>query len=241
MPDFLYIHIPFCERKCIYCDFLSVPYDSELVGRYIRALCAELTLRKDNSRPLRSVYIGGGTPSSLSENAFDMIFKGLREHYAFSADAEITVEANPGSVDTSKFKVLADLGVNRISIGIQSFINDELKTLQRIHSSDEAILAVEIAKKTKIKNISVDLIYGIPGQKLSSWQKSLSTACSLSPAHISTYELTPEEKTPLFNKIKSGNLIMPGEDVIIEMYNYAIDYLTSRGFFHYEISNFAMP
>jgi oxygen-independent coproporphyrinogen-3 oxidase len=241
MPDFLYIHIPFCARKCIYCDFLSVPYDRELAVRYIRALCTELTLRKDNPGPLRSVYIGGGTPSSLPVDAFVMIFNCLREHYAFSADAEITVEANPGSVDTSKFKILADLGVNRISIGIQSLINDELRTLQRIHSSDEALIAVEIAKKTGINNISVDLMYGIPGQTLSSWQKSLSTAVSLYPQHISTYELTSEEKTPLFRELKSGNLIMPDEEVIIEMYNHAIDYLSSRGLTHYEISNFAVP
>ncbi|TAN39143.1 MAG: radical SAM family heme chaperone HemW [Nitrospirae bacterium] len=241
MPDFLYIHIPFCARKCIYCDFLSFPYDRDLALGYIRALCTELTLRKEGSGPLRSVYIGGGTPTSLPEDAFEMLFNVLREQYAFSSDAEITVEANPGSVDASKFRLLADLGVNRISIGIQSFIDDELKTLQRIHSSAEAVRAVETAEKVGIRNISVDLMYGIPGQTASSFQRSLSTACSLAPVHISTYELTPEERTPLFSEIRSGKLLLPEEEEVIGMYACAIDYLTSRGFSHYEISNFAVP
>ncbi|MHB8880775.1 MAG: radical SAM family heme chaperone HemW [Thermodesulfovibrionales bacterium] len=241
MPDFLYIHIPFCARKCLYCDFLSVPFDRELAARYVRALCTELMLRKEEAGPLRSVYIGGGTPTSLPEDALEMLFTALREQYAFSDDAEITVEANPGSVDTSKFRLLADLGVNRISIGIQSFNDDELRTLRRIHSSEEAVLAVETAKKAGIRNISVDLMYGIPGQTPSSFRRSLSTACSLSPVHISTYELTPEERTPLFRELRSGKLLLPEEEEIIGMYTGAIEYLTLQGFSHYEISNFAIP
>jgi oxygen-independent coproporphyrinogen-3 oxidase len=239
--DFLYIHIPFCIRKCIYCDFFSVLYDESVAKTYIDALCQELYLKKDFSTTLKSIYIGGGTPSLLPSDCFRQLFNCLRNNVNFSSSAEITVEANPGTINESKINTMLSLGVNRLSIGIQSFNNDELKTLGRIHSSEDASRSIEIIKKEGINNFSVDLMYGIPGQTMDSWHNSISTAVGLSPTHISAYELTPEENTPLYKLIQSHKIDMPDEELILEMYNHAIDYFASCGYEHYEISNFALP
>ncbi len=239
--DFLYIHIPFCIQKCIYCDFFSVLYDESVAKTYIDALCQELYLKKDFSTTLKSIYIGGGTPSLLPNDCFRQLFNCLRNNFNFSSSAEITVEANPGTINESKINTVLSPGVNRLSIGIQSFNNDELKTLGRIHSSEDASRSIEIIKKEGINNFSVDLMYGIPGQTMDSWHNSISTAVGLSPTHISAYELTPEKNTPLYKLIKSHKIDMPDEDLILEMYNHAIDYFASCGYEHYEISNFALP
>jgi oxygen-independent coproporphyrinogen-3 oxidase len=239
--DFLYIHIPFCIRKCIYCDFFSVLYDESVAKTYIDALCQELYLKKDFSTTLKSIYIGGGTPSLLPSDCFRQLFNCLRNNFNSSSSAEITVEANPGTINESKINTMLSLGVNRLSIGIQSFNNDELKTLGRIHSSEDASRSIEIIKKEGINNFSVDLMYGIPGQTMDSWHNSISTAVGLSPTHISAYELTPEENTPLYKLIQSHKIDMPDEELILEMYNHAIDYFASCGYEHYEISNFALP
>ncbi|TAL69678.1 MAG: radical SAM family heme chaperone HemW [Bacteroidetes bacterium] len=239
--DLLYIHIPFCIRKCIYCDFFSVSYDESVAKTYIDALCQELYLKKDFSTTLKSIYIGGGTPSLLPNDCFRQLFNCLRNNFNFSSSAEITVEANPGTINESKINTALSLGVNRLSIGIQSFNNDELKTLGRIHSSEDASRSIEIIKKEGINNFSVDLMYGIPGQTMDSWHNSISTAVGLSPTHISAYELTPEENTPLYKLIKSHKINMSDEELILEMYNHAIDYFASCGYEHYEISNFALP
>ncbi|MDP3260070.1 MAG: radical SAM family heme chaperone HemW, partial [Thermodesulfovibrionales bacterium] len=242
MPESLYIHIPFCIRKCLYCDFLSVTYNEALAKAYTDALCEELILKKDIAGKLKTVYVGGGTPSILPEECFRKLFSCLKENFKFSDSPEITVEANPGTVDKSKVNTLLSIGVNRVSIGVQSFNDDELKTLGRIHTSDEALKAIELIKNSGINNFSIDLIYGIPGQTLDSWKKTVSKAAAftLSPAHISSYELTPEKDTPLFGLIESGKIKMPDEELILEMYGYTIDYLESKGYEHYEISNFAL-
>lgn len=240
MPEFLYIHIPFCIKKCLYCDFLSVPYNESLAKAYTDALCKELILKKGFAGELKTVYIGGGTPSILPEECFRELFNCLKDNFKFSDSPEITVEANPGTVDKSKIGAMLSLGVNRLSIGVQSFNDAELKTLGRIHTSDEALKAIETIKNSGINNFSVDLIYGIPGQTLDSWKKTLSKAAGLSPAHISSYELTPEKDTPLYGLIQSGGIKMPDEDLVLSMYDYAIDYLASKGYEHYEISNFAL-
>lgn len=247
MVEFLYIHIPFCLKKCLYCDFLSIPYDKSLVDDYIDALCKELTLKKHLSKTLKSIYIGGGTPSILSEKCFQQIFLCLKDNYNLSSSIEITIEVNPGILNESKFTNLLSLGVNRISIGIQSFDNRELQILGRIHNSADAIKTITMIKKSGLKNYSIDLMYGIPGQTIDSWKKSLSKAIALSPTHISAYELTLEENTPLYEIIKKGKnnghskeLKMLDEDLILQMYDYTIDYLANSGFEHYEISNFAV-
>jgi oxygen-independent coproporphyrinogen III oxidase len=241
MADYLYIHIPFCVRKCIYCDFFSVPYDESAIQAYVDALCNELSLKKHLAGMLRTVYFGGGTPTLLPAECFRQLFRCLTDNYRFSPDIEITVEANPGTIDARKIETLLSLGVNRMSVGVQSFNDDELATLGRIHSSEEARLSIESIKRAGMENCSIDLMYGIPGQTMESWMNSLSKAVALSPSHMSTYELTPEENTPLYPLIKSRKITMLNEELILEMYNHAIDYLADRGYTHYEISNLARP
>ncbi|PIX89640.1 MAG: hypothetical protein COZ31_01000 [Nitrospirae bacterium CG_4_10_14_3_um_filter_44_29] len=264
MSSYLYIHIPFCIKKCLYCDFLSVTYNEALAKAYTDALCKELVLKKNLAGELKTIYIGGGTPTILPDECFKQLFTCLQNNYSLSPSPEITVEANPGTVDKSKIDAMLSLGVNRISIGVQSFNDDELKTLGRIHTSDEAVKAIEAIKNSGINNFSIDLIYGIPGQTLDSWKKTVSKAVELSPTHISSYELTLEKGTPLYEMINSppphpplgkggqeggkmtperfsGSIKMPDEDLILDMYNYAIDNLASKGYEHYEISNFALP
>jgi oxygen-independent coproporphyrinogen-3 oxidase len=240
MSDFLYIHIPFCIKKCLYCDFFSVPYDESYAKTYVDALCKELNLKKDSARILKSIYIGGGTPSLLPDECFKTLFKCLRNNFNFSSSVEITVEANPGTINEPKINTILYLGINRLSLGIQSFNNNELRTLGRIHTSEDAIKAIGIIRKEGLRNFSMDLMYGIPGQTMDSWHKSISTAAELSPAHISAYELTPERKTPLYELIESNKIKMPDEEIILEMYNHTIDYLANSGYEHYEISNFAL-
>jgi oxygen-independent coproporphyrinogen-3 oxidase len=241
MADYLYIHIPFCVKKCIYCDFFSVPYDEAAIQTYADALCKELYLKKHLSGLLKTAYFGGGTPTLLPAECFRELFRCLKDNYGFSPDIEITVEANPGTIDAPKIETLLWLGVNRLSIGVQSFNDHELATLGRIHSSDEALKSIESIKKTGLINFSIDLMYGIPGQSMASWRESLTKAIELSPTHISAYELTPEENTPLYPLIKSRKITMLDEELILEMYHYAIDYLAGKGYTHYEISNFARP
>lgn len=239
--DFLYIHIPFCVKKCLYCDFFSVPYNEQSATEHIDAVCRELSLKKDLASELKTIYIGGGTPSLLSIGNFKKLFKHLNDSFTLSPSAEITVEANPQTIDNPKIDILLSLGVNRLSVGIQSFNNDELRTLGRIHTSDDALRTIEGIRQTGVNNYSIDLMYGIPGQTRDSWRQSLSQAVRLSPAHISAYELTPEKNTPLYGLIASHTIKMPDENLVIGMYNHLIDFLSSQGYEHYEISNFALP
>lgn len=241
MAEFLYIHIPYCVRKCIYCDFLSLPFEMQAAQRYVESLCRELEIKGDSAGTLRSIFIGGGTPTLLPEDCFKQLFRCLKDNFEFSSRIEITVEANPGTVNASKIENLLSLGINRMSIGIQSFDDSELKTLGRIHTSDEAMEAIDLLKNAGLENFSVDLMYGIPGQTMETWKETLSKATGLSPAHISSYELTPEEGTPLSRLIKDNAVRMPEEGLVLDMYDHAIDFLQGKGFEHYEISNFALP
>jgi oxygen-independent coproporphyrinogen III oxidase len=241
MTDYLYIHIPFCIKKCLYCDFFSVLYNAQTAEKYTDALCKELRLKKDFAKSLKAIYIGGGTPSLLPDECFTKLFQCLRNTYHFSPDIEITVETNPGTLDRPKINAMVSTGVNRLSVGIQSFHDNELLFLGRIHDAEEAFRSIDLIKKACIKNFSIDLMYGIPGQTRESWETSLAKAADLSPSHISTYELTLEENTPLYAIIKSGPIAMPDEDLVLEMYNHTINYLAGHGYEHYEISNFALP
>lgn len=241
MADFLYIHIPFCIKKCIYCDFTSIPYDPTLIKRYGEALCAELRLKKKFAGELKTIYIGGGTPSLMQEDFFEQLFSCIGDVFAISPSAEITVEANPGTISSSKIETLLSLGVNRVSMGFQSLRDEELRTLGRVHTSAEAESSVMIVKDLGLDNISLDLMYGIPGQTLETLSNTLRKTAELAPSHISAYELTPEERTPLSGLLKTGKLILPDEELVLEMYDSVIDYLSSNGYEHYEISNFARP
>jgi oxygen-independent coproporphyrinogen-3 oxidase len=237
----LYIHIPFCVRKCIYCDFFSVFYDELLATKYADALCKEVILRKDLASTLKTIYIGGGTPSLLPSGCFQKLIACIKANFHLSPDIEISVEANPGTIDEPKVDALLSLGIKRLSIGVQSFNDSELGTLGRIHTSEGASKSLEIIGKKGINNFSIDLIYGIPGQTMESWSRSVSKTLEFSPGHISAYELTPEKETPLYEAIETGRIKMPDEESVLEMYDHAIDLLTRHGYEHYEISNFALP
>ncbi|HTR45708.1 MAG TPA: radical SAM family heme chaperone HemW [Thermodesulfovibrionales bacterium] len=237
----LYIHIPFCLKKCIYFDFLSVPYDEKLVPGYMTALMNELDLRKESAGELRTVYIGGGTPTTVPTPALAGLLKKIRETFTVAADAEITIEANPGTIDKEKILALAGSGVNRFSIGVQSFDDDTLKLLGRIHTLEDVLRAVSAMHRANVGNLSIDLIYGIPGESAEDWTRNVKMAIELSPEHISAYELTPEGGTPLCDLLQNGTLAKPGEETIVGMYYDAIERLALAGYRHYEISNFARP
>ncbi len=241
MATSLYVHIPFCQKRCIYCDFVSGIYEPERAKEYVNALKKEITTYQ-NKDPLETLYIGGGTPTSLDTETLCSLLTITFKHFDINSNYEATVEANPGTLNREKLESLLSSGINRISIGVQSFNNDLLEFLGRIHSSKEAVQAVNMAIEAGFRNISIDLIYGIPGQTLDIWQETLDKAVSLEPAHISTYELTYEKGTVLYNMFEDNRIInLPEEDRIVEMYEYAIDFLKSKGFPHYEISNFALP
>jgi oxygen-independent coproporphyrinogen-3 oxidase len=241
MINSLYIHIPFCVKKCIYCDFFSIPYDEGLALRYVDALVRELALRKRLAGELRTVYVGGGTPTTLPLVALIRLFRAIRDTFSVAADSEVTIEANPGTVGREKVRALAETGVNRFSLGVQSFDDHTLKLLGRVHTFEDVLRAVAAVRDSAIENFSMDLIYGIPGQTPNAWQETVSTAIELAPHHISAYELTPEKGTPLIGKIEKGELTKPSENTIIKMYYHAIHRLGDAGYRHYEISNFAKP
>lgn len=248
MVNCLYIHIPFCLKKCAYCDFYSVPFKSHIADVYIDALCREIRLGTHNAE-IKTIYIGGGTPTILSNKEISQILDTIRDSYLICRDAEITIEANPLTITEKKAEELLKSGINRISIGIQSFNDRELAILGRSHNASDASRAVRDARGAGFKNISVDIIYGIPFYKsmvtdaksqIQDWQNSVGMAVELSPEHISTYELTPEKNTQLYYDIKADKITMPEEEVITEMYYRTTDILKEHGYTHYEISNFAM-
>ena len=242
-PESLYIHIPFCLRKCAYCDFYSETRLS-LIPDYLKALETEIHLRarSDLSSPhglIDTIYLGGGTPSLLDIKQMDRIFQALNTRFRVSPDAEITVEINPGTVDGDYLAGLKGTGVNRLSIGIQSFDDAKLVFLSRIHDADKAVNAIAHAKKAGFENISLDLIYGVPGETQAVWIKDLKKALDQNPSHISAYMLTLEPGTPLADQVKQGAFIPFGSDMMSLLFKMTSRYLTGNGFEHYEISNFS--
>ena len=200
-PGSLYIHVPFCVRKCIYCDFFSVPYNEALAMAYMNAVIKELEMTRGETSTLETVYIGGGTPTTIPVRSLVMLMKRISDLFEVAGNAEITIEANPGTIDKGTAKALRDAGLNRFSIGAQSFDNDELRLLGRIHTFEDTTRAVAAVRHSGAANISVDLIYGIPGQTHDNWLRTVDAAVELSPEHISAYELTPERGTPLYELI----------------------------------------
>lgn len=240
-PRSIYIHIPFCARKCLYCDFTSYPGMESLFADYVDALRHEIRQDADrySGNRISTIYLGGGTPVILPPDALSGILDEIHESFTMEKDAEITIETNPGMpVD---YRRLWDAGFNRLSMGVQSFHDDELSLLGRIHSSDDAICAYESARNAGFSNISIDLMYGTPGQTIASWMKTLHQAVGLSPEHISLYSLTVEEGTPFHRMMEQGNLLLPGDNIETDMYEAAIQTLTESGFEQYEISSFAKP
>ncbi len=233
----LYIHIPFCASKCAYCDFYSLP-SGELHKRYVDALCdsARLSGERFSDTEFSTVYIGGGTPSILSPELLSDLFKSIRDNFSLSSDAEITLEANPATLDEKKLSAILGGGVNRLSFGCQSANENELKMLSRLHTFEEFTETFKMARAYGVKNVSVDLMYGIPLQTTRSLKSSIESVASLSPDHISLYGLRVEPNTP-FGRAK--NLPLPSDDEQCEMYLNAAEMLASLGYNRYEISNFA--
>jgi oxygen-independent coproporphyrinogen III oxidase len=235
----LYIHIPFCARKCVYCDFYSIPYDESLAHSYVTSLIGELELVKEDAGELKTVYLGGGTPTTVSTLALIRLLRKIRELFVIASDAEISIEANPGTITRESVEALVGAGISRMSIGLQSFDDNELKALGRIYDVQEALKAVAVARIGGIANLGIDLMYGLPGQTLERWSEHVSKATEIYPEHISAYELTLEKGTPLWKAASKGDVRKPDEDAIVSMYDLTVDRLTEAGYRHYEISNFA--
>jgi oxygen-independent coproporphyrinogen-3 oxidase len=236
----LYVHIPFCAAKCRYCDFYSLPIGQSETGEFLRALAAEMLAQAHRLRkPLASVFVGGGTPTSIG-------VAGLDELLAIPAgwldcDTEFSVEANPGTVDGRGVEVLVSAGVNRVNLGVQSLRADELKALGRIHSPQQARDAFNMLRQAGLRNLGLDLIYGIPGQSLQSWQASVAEALDLRPQHLSCYALSFEENTPLRQDLQAGRVEEMDEAEQEACWRHAISAAAKAGLEHYEISNFARP
>ncbi len=234
----LYVHIPFCHRVCPYCSFYKHTPGATPIGTFIDALTAEAAARI-SSQP-RTLYLGGGTPSMLSPTHLGRLFEGLRRQVDFSRLDEVTMEANPATFDAAKARIFAELGVTRVSLGIQSFAPHVLETLGREHSPDEAAEAVGILREAGISSINIDLMFSIPGQSKADWEETLRRAASLGPDHISAYNLTYEEDTAFFESLRRGEM-RTNEDHDAEHFHLADDFLTAAGFDHYETSNYARP
>ncbi|HEX3012255.1 MAG TPA: radical SAM family heme chaperone HemW [Syntrophomonadaceae bacterium] len=239
----LYVHIPFCLRKCDYCDFYSVPVnDTDIFTRYVKCVAREGQLLQDNvNLPMSAVYLGGGTPSLLPQPDLSFLLEHLQKSFQLNHNIEISMEANPVRHDSNYFRAVKEIGINRLSLGVQSFNDEELHTLNRIHSSRDALATVEVLHKVGLTNFNLDLIYGIPGQNMNTWKRTLKTALSCHPAHISIYLLQLNPVTPMAEKIKCHQLELLGDETEAAMYYYALDVLKSAGYCHYEISNLARP
>ena len=234
----LYIHIPFCKEKCYYCSFISLVDKNNCKDVYINALSKEISTVLETYRGinLNSIYIGGGTPSLLKLQQIENIIKSIYKYSKINDLTEITIEVNPGTVDFSYLKGLKELGINRLSIGIQSFNDEILKRINRIHNAEEAVITVETARKAGFDNISIDIIHGLPGQTMEIWKNTLNQALKLDIEHISTYGLKIEEGT-VFGKKPPQNL--PDEELGSQMYIKTAEILEENNFIHYEISNYA--
>ena len=238
-----YIHIPFCDHKCVYCDFYSI-ITSDNVQSFLKCLQKEIehySAIYSEERELISIYFGGGTPSLMEPDYISEIINNIRENFNVEKNAEITLETNPGTVSLEKLKMFRALGVNRLSIGIQSFDDYELKFLTRIHDSETAIRTVNYAMEAGFENVSLDLIFNLPGQTKSKWIKNLEQAVKLPIKHISAYSLILERGTILNKMVLDGKVKIADEDYDAELYETTIELLTSNGFYQYEVSNFAKP
>lgn len=239
----LYIHIPFCDHKCIYCDFYSI-ITSDNISSYKTALLQEINYYAGlyaKNRNITSIYFGGGTPSLMDPGYLNEIITHIKNKFSVQKNAEITMETNPGTVSKEKLREFRNTGINRISIGIQSFNENELKFLTRIHDKETAIRTVYDAAESGFNNISVDLIFNLPGQTKEIWLNNLNTALSLPVHHISAYSLILERGTILNKMVLDGKVNLQDEDYDAELYEVTIDLITAEGFEQYEVSNFAMP
>ena len=238
----IYIHIPFCAKRCIYCGFFSTVRQEE-AARYVKAVCHELELRKNyiDGHSIKTIYFGGGTPSRLTPEQIGQVIGCISSTYSLDNLEELTVECNPDDITPQYISSLRALGVNRISMGVQTFNDELLRFLHRRHTAAQAQDAVRICRASGITNISIDLMYGLPGQTLDMFREDLKTALSTGVQHISSYCLSYEENTPLQALLSQGKLIPADEDLCSQMFTLMCDTLREDGFEHYEISNFCQP
>lgn len=237
----IYIHVPFCKTRCAYCDFFSTTLH-DMKSRYVDALCQELVMRRNylHDTPIGTLYFGGGTPSQLSENDFHSIFNQIEEVYGLEACEEITLEANPDDLTDDYVEMLTTLPFNRISMGIQTIHEPTLQLIGRRHTAQEAIEAVHRCQQQGFTNISIDLIYGLPGETLEQWKEDLLMAFSLKVQHISAYHLTYEQGTRLWQMLQRKEICEVDEDTSVELFRILCEEMQKAGYEHYEISNFAL-
>ena len=238
----LYIHVPFCATRCVYCDFFSNT-DTRYKEPYLRAIEKEMELRGEyiDDDTLETIYLGGGTPSRLSGNDLERIFNAISQRFSIAEGAEITLEANPDDIRPDYLSALRDLPINRISMGIQSFQPEDLRLLNRRHDREQAIRAVELCQAHGFTNLSIDLIYGLPGQTPEAWEENLRQAIRLGTPHLSAYHLTYEEGTALYKRLQAGQVEPVDEEVSVTLFHILTERMAEAGFQHYEISNFARP
>jgi oxygen-independent coproporphyrinogen-3 oxidase len=239
VPEAAYVHIPFCAHHCGYCDFAVVTGRDAQMGTYLDALEAELR-SLETPRPVRTLFLGGGTPSYLPLPLLERLLHQLRAWFPLAPDGEWTIEANPESLDAEKIALLAEAGVNRVSLGVQSFDANELAVLDRAHDPADAVAAIA-RLQGHLPRVSLDLIFGVPGQTIEGWRDHLRRALDLGVGHLSTYGLTYEKGTPLWKQRRAGRLIPLGEEAELALYEVTIDTLEAAGLEHYEVSNFARP
>jgi oxygen-independent coproporphyrinogen-3 oxidase len=242
-PLSIYLHIPFCRSRCTYCDFITYAGLDNLIEPYVQAVIQEVTLIGDNLSPLaaHTLYLGGGTPSLLTPAQAEAVISACQLHLNLKAGSEITVEANPGTVDHEKLSAFRSVGINRLSLGVQSANERELKLFGRQHTFAEAKEAFQQARAAGFDNINVDLIYGIPDQSRQDWLRSLEAVLAWQPEHVSLYCLSVEEDTPLATRIKQKSLLPPDPDLAATFYDDARERLALAGFQQYELSNWARP
>jgi oxygen-independent coproporphyrinogen III oxidase len=241
----IYVHIPFCVQKCGYCDFNAYLYRDDAAHAYLTALRREI-MHTAAERPwtrydVPSIYFGGGTPSTLAAADLTSLLSMIIDSFPMQADAEITIEADPGTIDLTGLAALRAGGFNRISIGVQAFDDDLLKALDRLHSAADARCALAWARRAGFMDLNLDLMFGLPGQSLATWERSLHEAIAFAPTHISVYGLSIEERTPFYRRQQLGQLALPDEEAQVAMFERADQWLTAAGYVHYEISNYALP
>ncbi len=237
----IYVHIPFCRRRCAYCDYVSSAHSEALIPRYVQALIDEIRIAKNAFKiiPIHTLFVGGGTPSLLTIKQFEKILTALDQHFLMDKGVEISIEVNPGTIDQSFFLALRQIGVNRISLGAQSMNDVDLTRLDRIHTIDDILCAFNHARCAGFEHINLDLIYGLPWQDFSSWQNTLQRAVALKPDHLSLYSLILAEGTPMYSWYQRGFIERQDQDLEAEMFQFAMSYLAKAGYRHYEISNWA--
>lgn len=243
LPEAVYVHVPFCEQICHYCDFNKVFLKGQPIDGYIDATIQEMknTVELFPPHEIKTIYLGGGTPTALSADQLDKLLSGVNNYFKPVHGGEYTVEVNPGSATKERLAVLKNRGVNRLSIGVQAFQNDLLKKIGRTHQEKDIHKTIKAAREFGIKNLSIDLMFGLPGQTVDMFKETLQKAIQLEIPHFSAYSLKIEEKTVFYQLQRKGKLILPSEDAEVEMYEMLIDILTANGYNHYEISNFCKP